>query len=47
MTNASPPTEQQLLELEQKFDPEMRFRPSVPPATQLIRLLLITLSCFH
>ena len=33
--------------LEEKFDPEMRFRRSVPPATLLIKLLLITLSCFH
>ncbi len=37
----------QLQALEEKFDPEMRFRPSVPPATLLIKCLLITLSCFH
>ena len=36
-----------LQQLEEKFDPEMRFRPSVPPATMAIKLLLITLSCFH
>ncbi len=41
------PDEHELLKLEEKFDPEMRFRPSVPPATLLIKLLLITLSCFH
>ncbi|MBL8338313.1 MAG: TRAP transporter permease [Rhodoferax sp.] len=41
------PDDRTLLELEEKFDPEMRFRPSVPPATQLIRWLLIALSCFH
>ena len=38
---------QQLQELEQKFDPEMRFRPVVPPATVLVRWLLIALSLFH
>lgn len=36
-----------LLELEEKFDPEMRFRPVVPPALQIVKWLLITLSCFH
>ena len=36
-----------LQELEEKFDPEMRFRNSAPPATQIIKWLLITLSCFH
>ena len=41
------PDGRQLQELEEKFDPEMRFRPSVPPATVLIKWLLITLSCFH
>jgi TRAP transporter 4TM/12TM fusion protein len=41
------PDDKQLLALEEKFDPEMRFRPSVPPATLLIKCLLITLSCFH
>lgn len=41
------PDEKKLQELEEKFDPEMHFRPTVPPATQLIRVLLITLSCFH
>ena len=34
-------------ELEEKFDPEMRFRPLVPPATLIVAGLLIVLSCFH
>ena len=38
---------QQLQALEQKFDPEMQFRPVVPPATVLVRGLLIALSLFH
>ena len=41
------PDDKQLQELEEKFDPEMRFRPTVPPATVLIKWLLIALSCFH
>lgn len=41
------PDDKQLLALEEKFDPEMRFRPSVPPGTVLIKWLLIILSCFH
>lgn len=36
-----------LQELEEKFDPEMRFRPTVPPATVIVKLLLIALSIFH
>jgi len=36
-----------LQELEEKFDPEMRFRPTVPPATVIVKVLLITLSLFH
>src|SRR3954468_21035975 len=36
-----------LQELEQKFDPELRFRATVPPATAIVMALLITLSCFH
>ncbi len=39
--------DKKLQELEEKFDPEMRFRPVVPPAVQLVKWLLITLSCFH
>ena len=34
-------------ELEEKFDPEMRFRPVVPPAAGIVKWLLIALSCFH
>jgi len=34
-------------ELEQKFDPEMRFRPTWPPASTILKALLIALSCFH
>lgn len=41
------PDEKNLQELEEKFDPEMRFRPTVPPATLIVKWLLITLSCFH
>ena len=41
------PDDKTLQELEEKFDPEMRFRPSVPPATQVIKWLLVALSCFH
>ncbi len=33
--------------LEEKFDPEMRFRPTVPPATTIVKWLLIALSLFH
>jgi TRAP transporter 4TM/12TM fusion protein len=36
-----------LQELEEKFDPEVRFRPTVTPATQIVKWLLIALSCFH
>ena len=36
-----------LQELEEKFDPEMRFRPTVPPASVIVKWLLITLSVFH
>ena len=39
--------ESKLQELEEKFDPEMRFRPTVPPATVIVKWLLIALSCFH
>jgi TRAP transporter 4TM/12TM fusion protein len=39
--------EAHLQELEQKFDPEMRFRPTVPPASQIVKWLLVVLSCFH
>jgi TRAP transporter 4TM/12TM fusion protein len=39
--------DRQLQELEEKFDPEMRFRPTVPPASHIVKWLLIALSCFH
>jgi TRAP transporter 4TM/12TM fusion protein len=39
--------ESKLQELEEKFDPEMRFRPTVPPASTIVKWLLIALSCFH
>jgi TRAP transporter 4TM/12TM fusion protein len=39
--------ENKLQELEEKFDPEMRFRPTVPPASTVVKWLLIALSCFH
>lgn len=39
--------EKKLQELEEKFDPEMRFRPVVPPASHIVKWLLIALSCFH
>ena len=45
--NTALPDAQMLQELEEKFDPEMRFRAVVPPAMQLVKYLLITLSCFH
>ncbi len=34
-------------ELEEKFDPEMRFRPIRNSAALLVTALLIVLSCFH
>ncbi|HET8728747.1 MAG TPA: TRAP transporter permease [Alphaproteobacteria bacterium] len=34
-------------ELEEKFDPEVRFRPLVPPATWIVSGLLFCLSVFH
>lgn len=36
-----------LKDLEEKFDPEMRFRPTLPPATVIVKWLLILLSGFH
>ena len=39
--------DRQLQELEEKYDPEMRFRPVVPPASHIVKWLLIALSCFH
>lgn len=39
--------DKQLQELEEKFDPEMRFRPLGRIASTLVGGLLIALSCFH
>ena len=45
---STPPLdERKLQELEQKFDPEMRFRPLPVAATTLVGGLLIALSLFH
>ena len=41
------PDDKKLQELEEKFDPEMRFRPVVPPAVAFVKWALIALSCFH
>ena len=41
------PDDRTLQELEEKLDPEMRFRPTVPPASVIVKWLLIALSCFH
>ena len=41
------PDNQTLQALEEKLDPEMRFRPTVPPASVIVKWLLIALSCFH
>ena len=47
MTPAAEIDPRTLQALEEKFDPEMRFRPTLPPATMLVKWLLIVLSCFH
>ncbi|PUE62723.1 C4-dicarboxylate ABC transporter permease [Limnohabitans sp. 2KL-17] len=47
MTEARERDMRDLQELEEKFDPEMRFRPTLPPATVIVKWLLITLSGFH
>ena len=41
------PDDKTLLELEQKFDPEMRFRPLTAGAATVVGALLILLSLFH
>ncbi|MGE5338672.1 MAG: TRAP transporter permease, partial [Gemmatimonadota bacterium] len=43
----APVDERKLQQLEEKFDPEMRFRPAVPPASHVVKWLLVALSCFH
>ena len=45
--SAIPLDDRQLQALEQKFDPEMRFRPLVPPAVRVVAALLVLLSAFH
>ena len=47
MTTDAALDEKKLQELEEKFDPEIRFRPTVPPATWIVMALLVTLSLFH
>ena len=47
MSSAQEIDARQLQALEEKFDPEMRFRRTVPPATRVVTVLLIALSCFH
>ncbi|MBC5785027.1 TRAP transporter permease [Ramlibacter sp. USB13] len=47
MTTLTALDERKLLELEEKFDPEMRFRRTVSPATWIVVGLLIALSLFH
>ena len=42
-----PLDDRELQALEQKFDPEMRFRPLVAPAATVVGGLLILLSAFH
>jgi len=44
---AAAPSDAGLKSLEEKFDPEMRFRPTVPPAVWIVAILLIALSSFH
>lgn len=39
--------DRELQALEQKFDPEIRFRPLAPPAALVVGTLLILLSIFH
>lgn len=47
MTTDTTLDDRKLQELEEKFDPEMRFRPTVHPATWIVMALLIALSLFH
>ena len=47
MTSTALPDDKELQALEQKFDPEMRFRPLVAWAATLVGALLIALSAFH
>jgi TRAP transporter 4TM/12TM fusion protein len=45
--STTPLDDQQLQALEQKFDPEMRFRPLTAASATLVGALLIALSLFH
>jgi TRAP transporter 4TM/12TM fusion protein len=47
MPSTQLPDDKQLQALEQKFDPEMRFRPLASGAATLVGALLILLSLFH
>lgn len=48
MTGAADPKPAEALQrLEERFDPEMRFRPLAPAAAWLVAGLLFALSCFH
>lgn len=47
MTAAAALDDRKLQELEEKFDPEMRFRPLTKGAATLVGALLIVLSAFH
>ena len=41
------PDAKTLQALEEKYDPEVRFRPLLPPASWIVPVLLFVLSCFH
>lgn len=47
MTEARERDMRDLQELEEKFDPEMRFRPTLVPASVIVKWLLVVLSGFH
>ena len=45
--DATPKTAEELRKLEEELDPEVRFRPLLPPVAWLVGSLLIVLSTFH
>ena len=47
MIGSRAPGDRSLQEIEQKFDPEMRFRPLSAPASTVVGGLLIALSAFR
>jgi len=47
MTNATAAAIVEARSLEEKFDPEMRFRPLTPTAGWIVAVLLLALSAFH